>query len=392
MDASKARKFGVAADVVPADQLVATAKKLILDGLSAVQPWDNKGFKLPGGLVYSAAGARSSRRPMPFTGVRPSTIIPALAPSRNVSMKACCCPWIQPLRWKAAILPMCLPAPKPKHMVRSLFISMQALNKGARRPADAKPSTINKVGILGGGLHGRWHRLCHGEAGIRWCCWIVIWKPLRKASRIRLASSTRRSSAAIQSQADKEQLLSLIQPTADYADLADCDLVIEAVFEDSNVKKGVTEEAAKHMKRGAIFASNTSTIPISGLAKNFPRQNDFIGIHFFSPVDKMMLTEIIMGKKTGDKALAMAVDYVLAIKKTPIVVNDTRGFFVNRCVLRYMSEAYNMLIEGVPPAMIENVAKMAGMPVGPLALNDETAIDLSHKILHQTIRDMGESR
>ncbi len=188
----------------------------------------------------------------------------------------------------------------------------------------------------------------------------------------------------------KEALLSRIRATTDYADLADCDLVIEAVFEDSNVKKTVTEAAAKHMKAGAIFASNTSTIPITGLAKNFPDAKRFIGIHFFSPVDRMMLTEIILGKKTGDKALAVALDYVRAIKKTPIVVNDTRGFFVNRCVLRYMSEAYNMLIEGVPAAMIENVAKMAGMPVGPLALNDETAIDLSHKIMHQTVRDMGE--
>jgi 3-hydroxyacyl-CoA dehydrogenase/enoyl-CoA hydratase/3-hydroxybutyryl-CoA epimerase len=138
------------------------------------------------------------------------------------------------------------------------------------------------------------------------------------------------------------------------------------------------------------MASNTSTLPITGLAKVSKRPKNFIGIHFFSPVDRMMLTEIILGKKTGDKALAVAIDFVRAIKKTPIVVNDTRGFYVNRCVLRYMSEAYNMLIEGVPAAMIENVAKMAGMPVGPLALNDETAIDLSHKIMHQTVRDMGE--
>jgi 3-hydroxyacyl-CoA dehydrogenase/enoyl-CoA hydratase/3-hydroxybutyryl-CoA epimerase len=185
-------------------------------------------------------------------------------------------------------------------------------------------------------------------------------------------------------------VLSLISTTDNYADLGDCDLVIEAVFEDSKVKKDVTEKAEAHMKKGAIFASNTSTIPITDLAKNSVRPRDFIGIHFFSPVDRMMLTEIIMAKKTGNRALAVALDYVLAIRKTPIVVNDTRGFYINRCVLRYMSEAYNMLIEGVPPAMIENVAKMAGMPVGPLALNDETAIDLSHKILHQTIRDLGE--
>jgi 3-hydroxyacyl-CoA dehydrogenase/enoyl-CoA hydratase/3-hydroxybutyryl-CoA epimerase len=152
----------------------------------------------------------------------------------------------------------------------------------------------------------------------------------------------------------------------------------------------VTESSEAALKPAAIFASNTSTIPITSLAKNSARPKNFIGIHFFSPVDRMMLVEIIMGKKTGDKALAVAIDYVRAIRKTPIVVNDTRGFYVNRCVLRYMSEAFQMLIEGVPPAMIENAAKMAGMPVGPLALTDETAIDLAQKIMKQTIRDLGE--
>jgi 3-hydroxyacyl-CoA dehydrogenase/enoyl-CoA hydratase/3-hydroxybutyryl-CoA epimerase len=166
--------------------------------------------------------------------------------------------------------------------------------------------------------------------------------------------------------------------------------VVEAVFEDSGVKKAATEQAEAVLKPAAVFASNTSTIPITSLAKNSARPKNFVGIHFFSPVDKMMLVEIILGKKTGDKALAVAIDYVRAIKKTPIVVNDTRGFFVNRCVLRYMAEAYKMLIEGVPAPMIENAAKAAGMPVGPLSLNDETAIDLAQKIMKQTIRDLGD--
>jgi len=144
------------------------------------------------------------------------------------------------------------------------------------------------------------------------------------------------------------------------------------------------------MKPDAIYASNTSTLPITGLAEAFPDASRFVGIHFFSPVDRMMLTEVILGKETGDRALAVALDFVRLIKKTPIVVNDTRGFFANRCVLRYMTEAYEMLTEGVPAAMIENAAKMAGMPVGPLALNDETAVDLSQRIMKATMRDMGE--
>jgi len=161
------------------------------------------------------------------------------------------------------------------------------------------------------------------------------------------------------------------------------------VFEDKGVKKDVTEKTEAVVGKDTIFASNTSTIPITELAEASQRPDNFIGIHFFSPVDRMMLVEIITGDETGDDALAMAVDYITKIKKTPIVVNDTRGFYVNRCVMRYMQEAWNMLAEGVPAAMVENSAKMVGMPVGPLTLNDEVAIDLSQKVMKQTIADLG---
>ena len=149
------------------------------------------------------------------------------------------------------------------------------------------------------------------------------------------------------------------------------------MFEDRAVKEEATEKAKAHLDGDAIFASNTSTLPITSLAKTYSDPKNFIGIHFFSPVDRMMLVEIILGKKTGDEALATALDYVRAIRKTPIVVNDTRGFYANRCVLAYLLEGHLMLIEGVPPAMIENAARMAGMPVGPLALTDEIGVDLA---------------
>ncbi|MEL7429705.1 MAG: 3-hydroxyacyl-CoA dehydrogenase NAD-binding domain-containing protein, partial [Pseudomonadota bacterium] len=188
----------------------------------------------------------------------------------------------------------------------------------------------------------------------------------------------------------KAEIVGRITATDDYSKLSDVDMVIEAVFEDSAVKKTVTELAEAHMPEDAIYASNTSTIPITDLSKFSKRPEQFVGIHFFSPVDKMLLVEVIKTTDTGDRAIAMALDYIAKIKKTPIVVNDTRGFYVNRCVLRYMGEAYNMLTEGVPAAMIENLAKQAGMPLGPLQLNDETAIDLAHKIIHQAIRDLGD--
>jgi 3-hydroxyacyl-CoA dehydrogenase/enoyl-CoA hydratase/3-hydroxybutyryl-CoA epimerase len=189
--------------------------------------------------------------------------------------------------------------------------------------------------------------------------------------------------------AEREALLARITASADYGALADCDLVVEAVFEDRQVKAKTIKQAQDVIRGTTVFASNTSTLPITSLAGEFKDPARFIGIHFFSPVERMMLVEVILGKETGDAALATALDFVRAIRKTPIVVNDSRGFYANRCVLNFIQEGHLMLMEGVPPAMIENVAKMAGMPLGPLALNDEVALDLAWKILPATEADLG---
>jgi 3-hydroxyacyl-CoA dehydrogenase/enoyl-CoA hydratase/3-hydroxybutyryl-CoA epimerase len=191
------------------------------------------------------------------------------------------------------------------------------------------------------------------------------------------------------SAADRDALLSRILATADYAALKDCDLVIEAVFEDRQAKAEAYAKAQAAMRRDAILASNTSTLPITSLAENSRDPSRFIGLHFFSPVERMMLVEIIRGKATGDAALAAALDYVRAVRKTPIVVNDSRGFYTSRVVGTYIREGHLMLTEGVPAAMIENVGRMAGMPVGPLSLNDEVAVDLAWKILNATEADLG---
>jgi len=390
-DAAKAKKIGLIHAVAPAGELIAAAKKMILGGLSAVQPWDEKGFRLPGGLVYSAAGAQLFPPAVAIYRRETHDNYPGARAIMKCVYEGLLLPIDLALKVESRYFANVLTTKEAGMMIRSIFLSKQELDKGARRPADVPASSIKSVGILGGGgFMGAGIGYVTAKAGIKV---VLIDRDQASAEKGRAHSADLEDKAigrGASSPEAKEKLLGLIKTTTDYADLAECDLVIEAVFEDSNVKKDVTEKAAAHMKRGAIFASNTSTIPITGLAKNFPRQKQFIGIHFFSPVDRMMLTEIIMGKKTGDKALAVALDYVRAIRKTPIVVNDTRGFYINRMVLRYMNEAYNMLIEGVPPAMIENVAKAAGMPVGPLALTDETAIDLAHKIMHQTIRDLGE--
>jgi 3-hydroxyacyl-CoA dehydrogenase/enoyl-CoA hydratase/3-hydroxybutyryl-CoA epimerase len=386
----KAKSMGLITEVAEPAKLVETAKGLIRNGLSAVQPWDQKGFKLPGGPIYSAAGA--NLWPPAIAILRRETYgnYPAAAAILKCVYEGLLVPFDTALRIEQRYFTQIMQSQEAASMIRSLFISLQELNKGARRPEGVPETKFKKIGVIGAGFMGAGIAYVTAKAGIP----VVLLDRDQAGAEKGKAHSESLMDGAIKkgraTQADKDKLLSLITPSADYADLNGCDLVVEAVFEDSGVKKAATEQAEAVLKSTAVFASNTSTIPITSLAKNSARPKNFVGIHFFSPVDKMMLVEIILGKKTGDKALAVAIDYVRAIRKTPIVVNDTRGFFVNRCVLRYMAEAYKMLIEGVPAPMIENAAKAAGMPVGPLSLNDETAIDLAQKIMKQTIRDLGE--
>ena len=389
LTAQRAKAMGLITEIAPARKLVETAKKLIRNGLKPVQPWDEKGFKLPGGPIYSAAGA--NLWPAATAILRRETYgnYPAALAILKSVYEGLLVPFDTALRIEQRYFTEILQTTEAGMMIRSLFVSLQELNKGARRPADQKPVKLKKIGVIGAGFMGAGIAYVTAKAGIP----VVLIDRDQEAADKGKAHSADLVTKDIQkgraTEADKEKLLSLITATTDYGLLEGADLVIEAVFEDREVKRATIEKAEEVLKSSAIFASNTSTLPITGLAKNSRRPKNFIGIHFFSPVDKMMLVEVILGKKTSDKALAVALDYVRAIKKTPIVVNDTRGFYVNRCVLRYMQEAYNMLIEGVPPAMIENAAKMAGMPVGPLALNDETAIDLSQKILKATLADLG---
>ncbi len=189
----------------------------------------------------------------------------------------------------------------------------------------------------------------------------------------------------------KDQVLGRITATTDYAALAGCDLIVEAVFEDPSIKAEVTKKVEAVVGEECIFATNTSTLPISELAKASSRPEQFIGIHFFSPVDKMLLVEIIKGRQTGDRAVAKALDYVRQIRKTPIVVNDARFFYANRCIIPYINEGIRMVGEGVAPALVENAAKLLGMPLGPLQLVDETSIDLGVKIAKATKAAMGDA-
>lgn len=386
-----ARNMGLVHAVAPRDEIVKVAKDWIKQGGSAVAPWDEKGFKLPSNKVYSAAGMQIWPAANAIYRRETQDNYPAAYAILEAVYQGLQLPMDQALivesRWFAKILR----SKEAAAMIRTLFLSMQELNKGARRPKDVPPTELKKVGIVGAGFMGASVAYVTANAGIPV---VLIDRDMEAAEKGKAHSHKLMSDQIMKGRAktaDRDALLARITPSADYNDLKDCDLVIEAVFEDPKVKADVIQKVEAAIRPDCIVASNTSTLPISGLAKHSKHADQFIGIHFFSPVEKMMLVEVILGKETGDKALATALDYVRAIKKTPIVVNDSRGFFANRCVLAYILEGHLMFVEGVPPAMIENAGKQAGMPVGPLSLNDEVGVDLGLKILKATKAQLGDA-
>jgi 3-hydroxyacyl-CoA dehydrogenase/enoyl-CoA hydratase/3-hydroxybutyryl-CoA epimerase len=389
IDPTKAKTMNIVGAVVPPADLIQTAKDWIKGGGKAVAPWDDKGFKLPGGPVYSKAGMMIFPAGNAIYRRETYDNYPAARAIMQCAYEGLQLPMDAALRVESRHFAHILQTKEAAAMIRSLFLSMQELNKGARRPQDVPPTKVKKLAIIGAGFMGASVGYVSARAGIDV---VLIDRDQASADKGKGHAKSVIDDLIAKGrakEADRDAILSKISATADYNVLKDCDLVIEAVFEDRKVKAETYAKAQPLLKAEAIFASNTSTLPINSLAEEFKDQSRFIGIHFFSPVEKMMLVEIIVGKNTGDVALATALDYVRQIGKTPIVVNDSRGFFANRCVLRFTAEGLEMFLEGVPPAMIENTAKMAGMPVGPLSLSDEVALDLVLKIMKATEADLG---
>jgi 3-hydroxyacyl-CoA dehydrogenase/enoyl-CoA hydratase/3-hydroxybutyryl-CoA epimerase len=386
-----ARNMGLVHQVAPRDGIVRAAKDWIKGGGKGVAPWDEKGFKLPSNKVYSAQGMqvwpaanaiyrRETQGNYPAAYAILEAVYQGLQLPMDLALKV-------ESRWFAKILR----SKEAAAMIRTLFVSMGELNKGARRPKGVEAAALKKVGVIGAGFMGAGIAYVSANAGLDV---VLIDRDVDAAEKGKAYSHKLISDQIMKGRAksaDRDALLARITPTADYDDLKDCDLVIEAVFEDPKVKAEVIGKVEAAIRPDCILASNTSTLPITGLARASRNAGQFIGIHFFSPVEKMMLVEVIMGKETGDRALSLALDYVRAIRKTPIVVNDARGFFANRCVGAYILEGHLMLAEGVPAAMIENAGKQAGMPVGPLSLNDEVALDLALKIVKATKAQIGDA-
>ncbi len=380
--ARRAAELGLIDDVLETpDALVEAARAWIAANPNAAQPWDVKGFRIPGGTPSTPSLAmnlpaypanlrkRLKGAPMPA----PKAIMAAAVEGAQVNVDTA-------LRIESQYFVSLVTGAVAKNMMKAFFVDMQAISKGASRPQGIPRWTPTRVAVLGAGMMGAGIAYSLAAAGVD-----VVLKDVtaEAAAKGKAYSGSLVGKAVGRGRMDAakgEALLGRITPTADLADLTGCDLVIEAVFEDPALKHRVFAETEPLLAGDALLASNTSTLPITLLAQGVSRPKDFIGLHFFSPVDKMPLVEIIVGEATGDEALAKAFDVVQLIRKTPIVVNDSRGFFTSRVIGRFMDEAVGMLAEGVHPQTIEQAALQVGYPTGPLALTDEVSLTLTQHI------------
>ncbi|MFE9084392.1 3-hydroxyacyl-CoA dehydrogenase NAD-binding domain-containing protein [Brevundimonas sp. NPDC003935] len=386
-----AKGAGIVHEIAEKGQSVEAAKTWIRNGGKAVQPWDDKGFKLPGGGPYHPAGIQNFLVGNAMIRKQTYGNYPAATNLMKAVYEGVQVPMDAALRIETRYFIKTLMTPQAQAMIRSLFLSKQELDKGAVRPAGVPKSDAKKVTVLGAGMMGAGVAYVQVMAGIETVLIDQTQEAADKGKAHVEELLKKRLSRGQMTQEKFDATLALVTATTDYDLIKGSDLVIEAVFENREIKADVTRRAEAQLAEGAVFGSNTSTLPITGLAEASVRPEDFIGIHFFSPVDKMMLVEIILGEKTGPAAIAKAIDYVLKIKKTPIVVNDSRGFYTSRCFSTFLMEGMAMLEEGYAPALIDNVGRMTGMPRGPLEMHDDVALDLSYKIAKQTAIDLGDA-
>ena len=376
------------------DELLSAAKQWLLankdDESARTQPWDTKGYKIPGGNIRNPQVAQMVTMGAPMIRKNTRGLLPAPEKIFDVAVQALTVDFETAMRIESRGLAELALTPQAKNMINTFFFQMNKVNGGASRPKAIPPQKTEKVGILGAGMMGQGIAYSSAMVGIE-----VVLKDISLDAAVKGKAYTQ---ALLQKRVDKgrmtaekmAQVLSLIHPTASDSDLDGCDLIIEAVFENMTLKHEMTRDLEPRLADGGVWGSNTSTLPITQLAQASQNAENFIGIHFFSPVDKMPLVEIIMGEQTGDMALAKAFDFTKQIKKTPIVVNDSLGFFTSRTFGTYLDEGVRLLVEGMKPLRIDNLGKAVGMPVGPLTVYDEVSLELSRKA-SQTWKEMGLS-
>jgi 3-hydroxyacyl-CoA dehydrogenase/enoyl-CoA hydratase/3-hydroxybutyryl-CoA epimerase len=379
-------------EVVPAGTALDAARAWVKANPNAsVQPWDQKGFKFPdraGGFnpafiqTMAGAGAMTMKQ----------TQRNMLAPHALLSAvyEGVLLPFDRAIRIESKYFAKIVADPQAGNMIRTLFVNKQAAERGARRPKDQPRAPTQKLAMLGAGMMGAGIATVAAQAGMDV---LLFDRDLAYAEKgkAHVEDVLKKRIGKGMTPDKMAAILARVTPTTDYAALAGCDFVIEAVFEDVAIKAEVTRQVEAVLGPDTIFGSNTSTLPITRLAKAWSRPANFIGVHFFSPVEKMPLVEIILGKETGPAAIAKALDFVAQIGKTPIVVHDSRGFYTSRSFGTYVQEGVEMVAEGINPALIENAGKQLGMPTGPLAVGDEVSIELGHKIVIAAQKELGDA-
>lgn len=381
----KALELGLVDLVEPAVDVMATARAWLATRPDPQRAWDKKGFSIPesdGLLKQTTAGwftMATARLHAKYGANYPAPIAILTCVFEGVQV-----PIDKGLLVESRHFAHLISDPVSRNIIRTTFVNKGLAEKGARRPQGVPKSTVVKLAVLGAGMMGAGVAYSAAMAGIE----VVLLDTSLEAANKGVAYSAKLLAKQVErgatTQDKADALLARIAPTIDYADLAGVDLIVEAVFEDTAIKAAVTKQAEAAIGDTAVFASNTSTLPITQLAEAFGRPEEFIGLHFFSPVDKMALVEVIMGRRTSQATLARALDFVAQLRKTPIVVNDARGFYTSRVFQTFIHEGMELLREGVNPALIENAARQAGMPVGPLAVTDEVTLELPMKIVKQT--------
>jgi 3-hydroxyacyl-CoA dehydrogenase/enoyl-CoA hydratase/3-hydroxybutyryl-CoA epimerase len=380
--------------VATRDELVPAAKAWILahrdEPDAAANPWDREGYRMPGGTPQSPKlAAFLPAVPSLLRQQTKGAVYPAQRAILSAAVEGASVDFDTASRIESRYLTKLIVGQNFKNMTQAFFFDLQAINAGKLRPEGHEKFVATRVGVLGAGMMGAGIAYACARAGMQ----VMLKDVSSEAAERGKAYSEKLNAKAVErgrlSQEKADEMLARITPTADAAELAGCDLVIEAVFEDPSLKHQVFAEVVPHVNADALLCSNTSTLPITELATGVDRPEDFIGLHFFSPVDKMPLVEIIKGAQTSDAALAKAYDVVLQIRKTPIVVNDSRGFYTSRVIGTMVNEGLAMLAEGVPPMSLERAALQDGYPVGPLQLTDELNMELMAKIARAT-RDAAE--
>jgi 3-hydroxyacyl-CoA dehydrogenase/enoyl-CoA hydratase/3-hydroxybutyryl-CoA epimerase len=388
---AEAVKLKIVDEIAPAAELIARAKAWLATSPGAVKPWDVKG--------YAAAEQRGLLNPdtaSMFTVATANVAAKGYNTPAAIAILSCVfegvqLPFDKALSIESKYFANLLTSPVARNIIRTTFISKAAAEKGARRPADEPKSKVEKLGVIGAGMMGAGIALVAAQAGISV---VLIDRDVSSAEKGKSYSTKVLGKAVERGQRTQDSagaIVARITATDDFALLEGCDLVVEAVFEDTAIKAETTKKAEAVIPAGAVYASNTSTLPITQLAEASARPDQFIGLHFFSPVDRMGLVEVIMGKQTSKATLAKSLDFIAQLRKTPIVVNDSRGFYTSRVFQTLIHEGASLLADGVPAAVIENAAKAVGLPVGPLALLDEVTLDLPLKIVDQTIAEEGDA-